>query len=103
MQTYAHSNLKVKRLITSELIREAMFYGPCSQLDLEPERTETPADLQTRVMAAAKFIAEQPEQKIALLSHGVFLAELARFLGKPLPNALQNAQVVNLGRIPIPK
>lgn len=103
MQTYAHSALKVKRLLTSDLFREWMVYGPSSQLDLEPARTESAADLRKRIVAASKFIAQQPERTVALLSHGVFLAELAKHLGKPLASALQNAQVADLGRVQLPK
>lgn len=103
LQTYAHSTLQVKRLITSELFREWMIYGPSSRLDLEPaDLTETPQELTNRARAAAQLVSEQKEHNIAILSHGVFLSEFAKLLGKPLTTGMQNAQVIDLGHVTIP-
>lgn len=99
LETYVHSKLTVKRLVTSELVREYRAYGRPGEFEHETPANETPLQLYARVEQAVAFIKAQPETNIGILSHGVFLAELAKRLGKPLQTGLGNAQVVHLNQV----
>jgi broad specificity phosphatase PhoE len=98
IETYTHSNLCVKRLITSDLFREYMIYGPASQFELESPKQESEQELHERIIKAKEFIKQQPEKNIAILGHGVFLSHLAYSLGRPI-NGMYNAQVININNI----
>lgn len=102
LETYAHSKLRVKRLFTSDLVREWRAYGPAGEFELESARVETAADLYRRVEQTIELLRAQPETNIGILSHGVFLAELARRLGRPLANGMANAQVVHIRNVLLP-
>jgi broad specificity phosphatase PhoE len=101
METYACSKLKVKRLFTSELVREWRAYGPPGDFELEPARQETAEELRERVRLSIQLLRAQPEANIGILSHGVFLAELARHIGRPLHAGMHNAQVIHLHNVPL--
>ena len=102
IETYAHSNLRVGRLVTSEHFREFLGYPPSSNYDLERLRTENVQQFQRRVELAIDFLREQPEERITVLSHGVFLGELCKRLGLPYTHGFANAEVRDMGRVKIP-
>ncbi len=102
METYACSKLKVGRLFTSELVREWRAYGPPGDLELETPRQETADELRARVRATVDLLRAQPEQNIGILSHGVFLAELARHVQRPLRASMANAEVIHLPSTTLP-
>lgn len=101
LETYARSQLRVKRLFTSELVREYRVYGPAGELELETPHVETVAEFRRRIDQAVEMIRAQPETNIGILSHGVFLADFARRLGRPLSHNMGNAQVVPLLNVTI--
>jgi broad specificity phosphatase PhoE len=96
METYAHSNLRVKRLFTSELVREWRAYGCAGDFELEAPRAESADELRARVERTLELLRAQPETNIGILSHGVFLAELAARIGNRLSFGMANAQVVHI-------
>lgn len=83
LETYLYSKLMVKRLQTTDLLREFCAYGPASLLDGETPWVETEPQFHERVSKLITFIRAQPETNITLLSHGVLLGELSRRLGRP--------------------
>lgn len=97
LETYIYSKLKVKRLFTSELIRE--YRAPSGDFELEESEIETVGALQSRVLDFIKLLKSQPETKIGILSHGVFLMELTKQLGRPLDSYMKNAQVIYLANV----
>jgi len=96
LETYVHSRLEVKRLITTDLVREYRAYGRPWEFELETPGSETVAELMDRVTKTIALLQLQPETNIGILSHGVFLAELAKRIGRPLKSGMSNAQVVHI-------
>jgi broad specificity phosphatase PhoE len=101
LETYACSQLKVKRLFTSELVREYRAYGPSGDFELEAPHSESGDEFRRRIEQAVEMVRAQPETNIAILSHGVFLAEFARRLGKPLATSMANAQVIAIRNVSV--
>ena len=94
LETYIHSKLKVKRLVTSDLFREWTGCGTPSMFELEDHsKKETENDLQNRVTKALEFIKQQPEKNIVILSHCVFLRFMCAKIGRGRED-FHNAQVV---------
>lgn len=103
IETYVHSGLQVKRIMIADCVRE-LVEDPSSELDLEKWiEKETPEDLQKRVAEAVALIACQPEKKITILSHAIFLNELGKALGISMRGWMGNAQVVHYPGVKIPK
>jgi broad specificity phosphatase PhoE len=96
LETYIHSGLRVKRLLTSDLFREWMIYGPSGQFECEEDKNESNEQINTRIKNAIEFIKLQPESNIGIISHGVFLCKLAEQLGNSIPSGMYNAQVIHL-------
>lgn len=95
LDTYVRSKLQEKRLVVSDLFREHAT-GASNCLELEDlSFVETQGALQKRVEDAIAFVKQQPETRVAILSHHDFLAAFTRRIRND-PLYLSNAQVVHL-------
>jgi broad specificity phosphatase PhoE len=94
LETYSHSQLKVKKFETVEELREWTTWGPSCMYDLEnPNKRESVHDFRNRVAKAIQIIKRRPEAGITLLSHGATLAEMCRQLKLPCETGWYNAEV----------
>jgi broad specificity phosphatase PhoE len=101
LQTYAHSGLRVGRLITTELAREWCHYGNAGEFEMEPSRKESWGELCNRVERLITFIRDQPERDIGILAHGVLFGQLIDRLKRrdAAPHGFHNGQVVTLRNV----
>lgn len=98
LQTYALSDMtSTRRLVFSELFRERRGDGLGEYMAGEDPKTCKETDVQfcQRLEEARQFLLDQPESKIAVVTHSVFLAAFThRFYGSP--HYFRNAEVLHL-------
>ena len=85
----------------------ALVRGPVDLLIVSPLRrtleTYVHSKLQVkRLFTTIDLLRAQPETNIGILSHGVFLAELASRIGRPFANGMSNAQVIHVHNAILP-
>jgi broad specificity phosphatase PhoE len=99
LETYVYARLHASRVETTSLVREYNVYGPNSRFEYESDAVETYDEFNKRMDKFLEWLKNQPEHDITILSHGVFLSDFARRVGKPLHTSMCNAQVIHLGEI----
>lgn len=94
LETYLHSHLSSQKLLMSDLFRERMHSGKGEYRDGEEDKAESDARFEKRLETALEFLRAQPETRIGILSHSMFLAAFTKKLyGQPIYFA--NGQVVH--------
>jgi broad specificity phosphatase PhoE len=91
LQTSANIVCKRKQLV--EELREWKGWGPSCLYETEPITTkETWQEFEGRVRKAILVIADQPEERIAIVSHGGTLGEICKQLNLPCYSGWHNAE-----------
>lgn len=104
LETYTCSRLHARTVLVDPLVREFRAYGRSCEMELETPLVETAQQLRDRVRTFIRLLCARPERDIGVLSHGVFLAELAAALGRPFKCSMLNAEVRRFDhvRLPVP-
>jgi broad specificity phosphatase PhoE len=98
METYLHSNIKTQKLLSSELFRE-MLDGALGNLhENEDHKIETVDMLRSRIKQAIDFLAELKENRVTIISHGMFIWYFLEFIGTPV-NLVYNCQAFTINFI----
>ena len=93
IETYAHSNIKTREIIISDLVREQKEVMSLNYLDFESIEPESIEDIKQRAIAARDYIKTLKSDNIGIISHYLFIAHFLAACGQEVqyPN---NTQII---------